>query len=121
MRQAYAARCARSVTESRAKMKPTDARVEVLAAAVRAFAQVLTPEQSCTAAGLFLRHVEPLGRQALRSSTNQAASAAIALAGHFVGGTRSRVLPITVPAPAARADLCAASPSRSVTRRALQP
>lgn len=59
-------------------LTPTDARVEVLAAAVRAFAQVLTPEQSAAAAGLFLRYSEPLGRQALPSSTDQVASAEIA-------------------------------------------
>lgn len=59
-------------------MTATDARVEVLAAAVRAFAQVLTPEQSSAAAGLFLRYAEPLGRQPLPSSTDQVASAEIA-------------------------------------------
>lgn len=58
-------------TGRRAMMTTTDARLEVLAAALRAFAQVLTAEQSAAAAALFLRYAEPLGRQALPSSTDQ--------------------------------------------------
>lgn len=65
-------------TGRRAMMTPTDARLEVLAAAVRAFAQVLTPEQSTLASALFLRHVEHVGRQPLSGHANQAASAEIA-------------------------------------------
>jgi hypothetical protein len=55
----------------------TDARLEVLAAAVRAIAQTLTPEQSKLATALFLRHVEPVGRQQLRDVADQAASAEV--------------------------------------------
>ncbi|MFP5399678.1 MAG: hypothetical protein ACLGIT_15240 [Gammaproteobacteria bacterium] len=68
-------------------MTPTDARVEVLAAAVRAFAQVLTPEQSAAAAALFLRYAEPLGLQALPGSTDQAASAEVASIMHWCART----------------------------------
>ena len=64
-------------TESRAMMTSTDARVEALAAAVRAVAQVLTPEQSSLASALFLRHVEHVGRQPLSGHADQAASAEV--------------------------------------------
>jgi hypothetical protein len=58
-------------------MTPTDARLEVLAAAVRALAQVLTPEQSSLASAMFLRHVEQVGRQPLSDHADQAASAEV--------------------------------------------
>ncbi len=57
---------------------PNDARVEVLAAAVRALAQVLTPEQAALAASLFLRYAQPIGRESLSDHADQAASAEVA-------------------------------------------
>jgi hypothetical protein len=58
-------------------MTPVDARIEVLAAAVRALAQTLTPEQASLAASLFLRHAASLGRSRLTGSADQAASAEV--------------------------------------------
>jgi hypothetical protein len=58
-------------------MTTTEARIEVLAAAVRAMAQVLPPEQSAMASALFLRHVASLGREQLSDLADQAAAAEI--------------------------------------------
>jgi hypothetical protein len=58
-------------------MTRTEARIEVLAAALRAISQAPPAEQSQAAAALFLRHVEPLARHRLRDAADQAAAAEI--------------------------------------------
>lgn len=58
-------------------MTTTEARLEVLAAAVRAMAQVLPPEQSTLASALFLRHVASPGREQLSELAEQAAAAEV--------------------------------------------
>jgi hypothetical protein len=58
-------------------MTATDARVEVLAAVIRALAQALPAEQSEVAASLFLRHARPTASEVLSDAADQAASAEV--------------------------------------------
>lgn len=58
-------------------MTTTETRIEVLAAAVRAMAQVLPPDQSAAVSTLFLRHVASLGREQLSDLADQAAAAEV--------------------------------------------
>jgi hypothetical protein len=58
-------------------MRADEIRVEVLAAAVRAIAQVLTPSQAGAATSAFLQLVEPLGHRHLTDSADQVAAAEV--------------------------------------------
>jgi hypothetical protein len=58
-------------------MTARDARLEVLAAAIRAIAQALPADQSEAAASLFLRHARSIGSEVLSDAADQAASAEV--------------------------------------------
>ena len=59
-------------------MTSTEARIDVLAAAVRALAQSLPPEHATLTASRFLRHAAALGRERLSDHADQVAAAEVA-------------------------------------------
>jgi hypothetical protein len=59
-------------------MTATDARVEVLTAAVRAIAQALTREQSTMATELLLDHLHPLARHSMSETVDNAMAREVA-------------------------------------------
>jgi hypothetical protein len=59
-------------------MTATDARVEVLTAAVRAIAQALTREQPTMATKLLLDHLHPLARHSMSETVDNAMAREVA-------------------------------------------